>query len=154
VDNVSNYVSAKESLIFVTGQSEINRYQLIFITRLAMMKIVDGGEFDVVKRTVQATQLGEGDELMRVAVYQHEQQNIVLQTQKGYFLKFPIDQIPVKKKTAIGVRGMKLTAGDKLEDVYFTKNLETTTIQYKDRELDLNHLKSANRDGKGSKPRL
>ena len=62
---------------------------------------------------------------------------------------------PPEGVSLVGDEGtLKLTAGDKLEDVYFTKNLETTTIQYKDRELDLNHLKSANRDGKGSKPRL
>ena len=65
-----------------------------------------------------------------------------------------MDQIPEKKKNAVGVRGMKLTEDDELEEVYFTKNLETTTIRYKDKDVDLNHLKLSSRDGRGTKIRV
>ncbi|MCI2048460.1 MAG: DNA topoisomerase 4 subunit A [Lachnospiraceae bacterium] len=153
VDNVSNYDSSREAIIYAASQSELNLNRLIFITRQGMMKIVSGGEFDVSKRTVAATKLGEGDELLAV-VCLRDQQNIVLQSKKGYFLKFPVDQIPELKKIAVGVKGMNLTEGDSLEAVYFTKNLETTTIQYHDSELELNHLKLASRNSKGTKVRL
>ena len=49
---------------------------------------------------------------------------------------------------------MKLTEDDELEEVYFTKNLETTTIRYKDKDVDLNHLKLSSRDGRGTKIRV
>ncbi|MDY2944655.1 MAG: DNA gyrase C-terminal beta-propeller domain-containing protein, partial [Lachnospiraceae bacterium] len=131
----------------------INLCRFLFVTKKAMMKIVSGGEFDVVKRTIQATSLQEGDSVMKVAILS-DQVNVVLQTQKGYFIKFPMDQIPEKKKNAVGVRGMKLTEDDELEEVYFTKNLETTTIRYKDKDVDLNHLKLSSRDGRGAKIRV
>ncbi|MDD5846802.1 MAG: DNA topoisomerase 4 subunit A [Lachnospiraceae bacterium] len=153
VDNVSNYSSKNETIILVVSQSDINLCRFLFVTKKAMMKIVSGGEFDVVKRTIQATSLQEGDSVMKVAILS-DQVNVVLQTQKGYFIKFPMDQIPEKKKNAVGVRGMKLTEDDELEEVYFTKNLETTTIRYKDKDVDLNHLKLSSRDGRGAKIRV
>jgi len=72
-------------------------YRVIFGTKLSMLKIVDGGEFDVSKRTVAATKLQDGDEVVSVAVWK-EQTNIVLQTAGGYFLRFPIEEILEKKK--------------------------------------------------------
>ena len=74
-----------------------------------MMKIVDGGEFDVSKRMVASTKLQEGDEIVDVSVLK-EQKDIILQTKDGYFLKFSLEEIPEKKKGAVGVRGMKLTS--------------------------------------------
>jgi DNA gyrase subunit A len=153
IDNVSNYDSAHEAIIFAATQSDLNLYRLIFITQTGMLKIVDGGEFDVSKRTVAATRLLDGDTVLKVVIYT-DQQNIVLQSHKGCFLKFPVDQIPELKKTAVGVKGMNLADGDQIEEVYFTKNLETATIKYHDKDLELNHLKLATRNGKGTKVRL
>ena len=153
VDNVSNFDSRKEKVIFACSKSDLNLYRILFVTKQAMVKVVSGGEFDVTRLSVNATTLAEGDELLYAAALT-DQVNVVLQSKKGYFLKFPVDDIPEKKKTAIGVRGMKLSEGDSLEAVYFTKNLETTTITYKNRQLELNHLKLAARDGKGTKVRV
>ena len=118
-----------------------------------MMKLVDGGEFDVSKRTVAATKLGENDRVVCVMTLL-EQRNIVLQTKEGYFLRFAIEEIPEKKKGAIGVRGMKLGAKDAVEKVYLIQNTVDTSITYKEKEVVLNHLKPAKRDGKGTKIRV
>ena len=96
IDNVSNYNSKEESIVFIAPQSDLNLRQLIFVTKQSMMKIVDGGEFDVRSRTVAATKLGDGDEVVSVMTLT-DQKNIVLQTKDGYFLRFPIEQIPEKK---------------------------------------------------------
>ncbi|MDO4284360.1 MAG: DNA topoisomerase (ATP-hydrolyzing) [Eubacteriales bacterium] len=153
VDNVSNYDSSKEEIVLLTSQSALNLYRVIFATKLSMLKIVDGGEFDVTKRTVASTKLTEGDEVISVTVLDG-QQNMVLQTRDGYFLKFPVEQIPEKKKTAVGVRGMKLTKDDVVENVYFTRNLESKSIQYHEKEVELNKLKLGSRDSKGTKIRM
>ena len=55
LDNISNYSAEKETIILVTGQSQLNLYRMIFATKQSMLKVVDGGEFDVAKRTVAAT---------------------------------------------------------------------------------------------------
>jgi len=152
IDNISNYASDKEELIFVASQSDLNLRQLIFVTEKSMMKIVDGGEFDVAKRTVSATKLSEGDRLVSVTTLT-EQQNIILQSKGGYFLRFPISEISEMKKTAVGVRGMKLSDKDSIDAVYYTSNTDLTMIDYKSRSIMLNSLKGAHRDGKGTKLR-
>ena len=152
IDNVSNFSSEKENLVFITSQSDLNLYRLLFVTKLSMMKVVDGGEFDVSKRTVAATKLLDDDEVISVEILK-EQKNIVLQTHEGYFLRFPIEEIPEKKKGAIGVRGMKLSDKDYMEAVYYTKNAVEQTIQYKNKMLELNKLKLGKRDSKGVKVR-
>lgn len=152
IDNVSNFDSKKENIVFLTSQTELNLRQVIFVTAASMVKIVDGGEFDVSKRTVAATKLSDGDKVVGVAVIT-DQRNIVLQTAGGYFLRFPIEEIPEKKKGAIGVRGMKLADGDEVEAVYFTKNGVENAIEYKGKNLVLNSLKPSKRDTKGTKVR-
>ncbi len=153
VDNISNYESAREEIIFVASQTDLNLYRVIFVTRLAMIKVVDGGEFDVTKRTVAATKLSEDDEVISVVTLK-DQHNIILQSDSGYFLRFPVEAIPEKKKAAIGVRGMKLGERDRLEAVYYTKSTDDASIEYKGKEIELNKLKPGNRDGRGVKVRI
>lgn len=152
VDNVSNYSADKEQILCVTSQTELNLYRMIFVTKTAMTKVVDGGEFDVSKRLVAATKLNDNDEVVSVTVIK-EQRNIVLQSKDGFFLRFPIEEIPEKKKGAVGVRAMKLGAGDFIESVYYTKNAVETSIKYKNKNLILNSLKPGKRDTKGTKVR-
>lgn len=152
IDNVSNFNSEKERIVYLTSQTELNLRQVVFVTAQSMMKLVDGGEFDVSKRTVAATKLNEGDEVVSVMAVL-EQRNIILQTKEGFFLRFPIEEIPEKKKGAVGVRGMKLGAKDSVEHVYYTQNGVEAAIQYHDKPLSLNGLKAAKRDQKGTKVR-
>ena len=153
IDNVSNYSQKTEEIVYITSQKELNLCQVIFATAQSMLKVVDGGEFDVTKRTVAATKLAEGDSVVSVTALT-DQRNIVLQTKAGFFLRFAVDEIPEKKKGAIGVRGMKLGDGDQVENVYYTKNAVETTIEYKGKELVLNNLKLGKRDSKGTKVRV
>ena len=153
VDNVSNYDSAKEELLNVCSQSELNLCRVIFTTKMGMIKVVDGGEFDVMKRTVAATRLQDGDELKDVTVLR-EQQTVTLQTHKGFFLRFAIEEIPEKKKAAIGVRAIRLSPDDFVEAVHFTGPGGEGSISVGDRQLELSRLKIAKRDGKGTKVRI
>ena len=123
------------------------------MTKLSMCKVVDGGEFDVAKRTVAATKLMDDDEVVSI-VPLICQRNIVLQSKDGYFLKFVIEEIPEKKKNAIGVRGMKLGASDYIENVYYTQNAIEQNIEYKEKTLELNKMKLGKRDSKGIKVRV
>ena len=152
IDNISNYSSDREEIVYITSQTELNLRQVVFVTAKSMTKIVDGGEFDVAKRTVAATKLGEGDSVVSVTTLS-DQRNIVLQSKEGFFLRFPIEEISEMKKAAIGVRGMKLGDKDSIEAVYYTRNSDETAIEYKSRNLVLNSIKPGKRDGKGIKVR-
>ena len=152
IDNISNYDSEKETVVAVTSQTDLNLYRVIFATRQSMLKVVDGGEFDVSKRTVASTKLQDGDEVVNVTVL-NDQKEIVLQSAEGFFLKFSLDEIPEKKKGAVGVRGMKLGPKDFVENVYFT-GIWAKTIEYKGKQVELSRLKAGKRDTKGTKIRV
>ncbi|MGN0412031.1 MAG: DNA gyrase C-terminal beta-propeller domain-containing protein, partial [Lachnospiraceae bacterium] len=153
IDNISNYSTERDTIVYVTSQTFLNLYRVIFVTKTSMIKVVSGGEFDVMKRTVAATKLAEDDEVVSVVALT-DQRNIVLQSREGYFLRFPIEDIPEKKKAAIGVRGMKLGAKDSIEAVYYTKNAVEQSIEYKGKNVELNKLKLGTRDTKGVKIRV
>lgn len=153
IDNVSTYDTAKEQIICVSSQSELNLYRLCFVTSQGMLKVVDGGEFDVSKRLVAATKLNEEDVLVSVEVLK-EQRNIVLQTEQGYFLRFALEEIPEKKKAAVGVRGIKLSGNDVVTDVYYTQIGDDQVITYKEKDIALSKIKLQKRDSKGVKVRV
>ncbi len=153
IDNISNYNSSSEDIITITSQSELNLYRMLFVTKQSMCKIVSGGEFDVAKRTVVATKLNEGDEVISIVIL-NMQQNIVFQSKEGYFLRFAIEEIPEKKKNAIGVRGMKMGDKDYIENVYYIQSNTEHSIKYKNKKMELNKLKLSKRDSKGTKVRV
>ena len=154
VDNICNYSSEKEQAIYVDCLTGIRDKKLVFATKAGMVKVVDGSEFDVAKRTVAATKLsGEEDLLMLVGIAEMNDY-LVLQSAGGYFLKFLLEEIPEKKKAAIGVRGIRLGEDDQVEAAYLLASRIDFTIHYKDRELVLNKLKLGKRDGKGTRVRV
>ena len=65
-----------------------------------------------------------------------------------------IDEIPEKKKGAVGVRGMKLVDHDQVTDVYLLHNGGEQVTEYRHKKIELNKLKLGKRDTKGVKIRL
>lgn len=175
IDNLGNYDSSGESIIYLCPASSLKNQKILFVTKLGMMKLVDASEFEVQKRTVASTKLGEGDILAgiymtdaRVELYSkfnydgttseeeviESNKNVILQTAAGVFLKFPLTEIPCKKKSAIGVRGIKLAKDDYIEEVYLLTKSDELTIEYKGKNIDFGKMKLAHRDTKGTKVRV
>ena len=152
IDNVSNYSSSEEQIITVCDAEQMRFAKLIFATAQGMIKKVDGTEFQVSKRTIAATKLQEGDSLIAVKVV-NDSQNVVLQSKNGYFLRFHATEVPEKKKAAVGVRGIRLQKKDELENVYLFEEGTETKVSYGEKEVTLNRLKLAKRDGMGTKTR-
>lgn len=226
IDNVGNYSSANENIIFIAPAQDIKDRKLLFTTQNGMMKLVDATEFDVTKKTVAATKLAEDDKLLSITVtdamekavaeslsedviepvmlsggfddgfdggmddggfgggfddgfgmdfgfdggmqmqFGLEEETaengeegiftneiVVLQTAKGMFLRFPLREIPEKKKGAIGVRGIKLDKDDYITDVYVLDPGDNLEVDFKGKKVELRKLKTTKRDGKGTKVR-
>ena len=269
IDNLGNYDSKDENIIFITDTSKMAERKLLFTTKTGMMKLVDSSEFNVTKKTVMATKLGAGDLLVNVAItdavtaavikdgisqagYENaynpvtlsggsedmgdfngldnpdsdlgtgfsdefdngfgnefssglgddftggygdnftqmsfmdnlDNQNssdtngnadndgalaennsagddtseeiltnemVVLQTENGMFLRFSLKEIPEKKKSAIGVKGIKLNAGDSVLNVYVLDAGDNMIVNYNDKEVALRKLKTLKRGAKGTK---
>ena len=79
---------------------------------------------------------------------------VVLQTKAGVFLRFKLNEVPEKKKGAVGVRGIKLSKGDEIDKVYIVGFGGKETIKFKNKEIELvKNVKLAKRGQKGTKLR-
>ena len=153
IDNFGNFSSSEEQIVGIGSMEALKHQKLLFGTRQGMLKIVDGTEFETKMRTMAATKLNEGDELLRVTVTDGTEQ-VVLQSRDGYFLRFDVSEIPEKKKGAAGVRGMRLAEKDALEAIHLYHTGQEESVEYKDKQLVLNKLKAGSRDTKGVKVRV
>jgi DNA gyrase subunit A len=153
IDNISNYNSQSEQILAIMTESDFTTgKKLLFTTNLGMMKQVSVLEFIVAKKLVAATKLNDGDELVSIQVVEPNDM-VVLKTKAGFFLKFASAEVPEKKKGAVGVRGIKLQSKDRVENVYLYTDGVETKVMVKDKEVTLNRLKTAQRDGTGIKQR-
>ena len=87
-DNLSNYDSSQEQILYVAPAGQVKLSTLLFVTKTSMCKLVGGEEFDVAKRTIASTKLGEEDQLIFVGPAD-EMEQMVFQSQNGYFLRIP-----------------------------------------------------------------
>lgn len=175
IDNLGNYDSSGENILYLTPFEQLKGKKMLFMTKLGMAKLVDTSEFEVSKRTVAATKLQEDDLLVGIYVtdavkevfsrfsldgeVKEEEmivssQHVIVQTADGYFLRFPLSDVPEKKKGAVGVRAIKLTGKDTVEDVYLLTQGDELTIEYRGKNVDFARLKMAHRDTKGTKIRV
>lgn len=175
IDNLCNYDSSVENIIYLCDSNSLKNNTFLFTTRYGMAKLVDSSEFDVSKKTVLGTKLNEDDLLVsmdRVKISKEvytrftldgekveeevieSSQTVILKTAQGVFLKFPLSDVPEKKKSAVGVRAIKLADKDFVDEVYIVSEDMDITIEYKGKQIDTKKLKLAHRDTKGTKVRV
>ncbi|MEE1028987.1 MAG: DNA topoisomerase (ATP-hydrolyzing) [Agathobacter sp.] len=150
IDNLSNYDSKVENMVFIAPLEEVVNNKLIFATKLSMLKVVAGSEFEVSRKTSMATKLGDGDEVLTVG-YLADNQTMVMHSKKDMFLRIETSTIPEKKKMAAGVRGMKLDEPDVLKNIFILNENDNEEIEVKGKKIALNRLRVGNRDTKGTK---
>ena len=159
LDNIGNYDSRNEQILLIAPDRALKESSLLFVTAASMVKLVDGAEFIVQKKTVAATKLAEGDTLTAVRIVSAKESitnaQIIMQSEEGYFLRFPLEEVTRKKKGAIGIRGMKLQEQDHVKHIYLTgvEEEDTPSIIYKEKELIFSKIRLMGRDGKGVKVR-
>ena len=150
IDNVSNYSSSEENVVYIASLESLKATKLFFGTKSSMLKLVDGLEFDVAKRTTAATKLKDGDEVLCVLpVYGNE--TLVMQSGRDMFLRIEVAAISEQKKAATGVRGMKLDKEDSLVQYYLLAPGTNQEVEVKGKLYDLNRLHIGNRDTKGTR---
>ena len=79
-------------------------------------------------------------------------EQVVFQSNGGYFLRFLKQEISTARRAALGVRGMKLAQEDYVEHAYLLSVIRYA-ISYHDREYPLNKVRLGKRDTRGIKPR-
>ena len=152
IDNVTNYDSTKEEIIYLCDERQLYFGKFLFVTKQGMIKVVDGSEFQAGKRTIVASKLQEGDKIAAIRILTPNQ-NIVFMTEREYLLRISAEDVPEKKKGAVGVRGMKLQRDDVIEEVHLFEEGTEQKVMFHEKEITLNRLKLAKRDGAGTKMR-
>ena len=152
IDNVTNYDSTKEEIIYLCDERQLYFGKFLFVTKQGMIKVVDGSEFQAGKRTIVASKLQEGDKIVAIRILTPDQ-NIVFMTEREYLLRISAEDVPEKKKGAVGVRGMKLQKDDLIEEVHLFEEGTEQKVMFHEKEITLNRLKLAKRDGIGTKMR-
>ena len=152
IDNVSNYSSSGEQIVMVCDSEQMRFSYLLFATAQGMIKRVEGTEFQVTQEDDRCNKTAGGRYPDRCKS-DHREPECSAPHKNGYFLRFPASDVPVKKKAAVGVRGIRLQKKDELEQVYLFEEGTETKAAYGEREVTLNRLKLAKRDGTGTRAR-
>ncbi len=150
VDKGSKLDLKNENLLLIEPMSKLISSKLLFASKGAFIKLVQGQEYDVTRKLIAATKLNDNDKLISVSLID-DTSTIVMQSEKNMFLRIDALSIPEKKKAAVGVRGMKLSAGDSLTNVYVLHEGDSCEVKVKDNTVALHRLHIGTRDTKGVK---
>ncbi|MBQ9064518.1 MAG: DNA topoisomerase 4 subunit A [Blautia sp.] len=152
-DNLSNYDSSKEQIIYVAPLSLVQKSMMMFATADGMVKLTSGEEFVSSKRTIASTKLNENDRLIFAGI-SDEAAQVVLKTNGGAFIRFPISELSVMKKNAVGTKGIKMKEGELAEHAYLLDGHTECLIDYHEKAFSLNKIKLGKRGGTGVRPRV
>ena len=83
----------------------------LFVTKNGMIKRTAAADYDVRSRKYPALSLKKGDELLDVRPVSGEG-DLLLLTEGGMSIRFPLATVPVQGRVASGVKGMGLENGD------------------------------------------
>ena len=73
IDNISNYDSTQEEIVYICDSEQMRYAKLLFATKQGTIKKVEGTEFQVTKRTITATKLQPEDEVVKIQVVTENQ---------------------------------------------------------------------------------
>ncbi len=149
VDNVSNYRTTEETIIQVMPHETMIRSELLFVSAAGTVKRCGGSELDSANRTVLATKVADGDRIV-FAGRSDEMEYVVLVSSDDHFIRFEKAEIPVQKKNAVGVRGMKLGKNASVTEAYLLEKGSSFTLNRNGRAVALNRLKLSKRGGQGT----
>ncbi len=89
-------------------------YILMLATRMGEVKALRTGELSNIRPGgLIVMNLDQGDELVSVG-QAHPEQDVVMVTERGQAIKFPVSGVTPRTRAAGGVRGIKLTGDDKV----------------------------------------
>ncbi|NLJ96335.1 MAG: DNA topoisomerase 4 subunit A [Clostridiales bacterium] len=148
----------KEEVILYTSFEQLFESQMLFVTRNGYIKQVSGAEFETNRSQISATKLQEDDKVVGITLLSAGEilsgnYKVILLTDNGLSLGFPLSEVSEFKKTSRGVRGIKLDKDDK---VCFMTAVDpnTETFVYDDKTLSAKKVRNRKRGDKGQKAKL
>lgn len=153
LDNLCKLDTSKEEIRFIASFAQVSdeEKRLLFVTELGLIKQIDGKELSTNNRQVVATKLGEGDKVLSVRLLSVDSgyEEVILVSDGGYIVKFPLIAVNLYKKTSKGEKAMRLLEGEKLVAMYLLSDGDIVKIHGK--PVNLLKLKLSNRNDRGTK---
>lgn len=153
LDNLCKLDTSKEDIRFIASFAQVSdeEKRLLFVTELGLIKQIDGKELSTNNRQVVATKLGEGDKVLSVRLVSTDSgyEEVILVSDGGYIVKFPLIAVNLYKKTSKGEKAMRLLEGEKLVAMYLLSDGDIVKIHGK--PVNLLKLKLSNRNDRGTK---
>lgn len=138
-----------EDILYIGLMSDIVKKKLIFVDKTSLCKIVDGSQFDTARKTMAACAKDARPCLVKPIEIN---QFVCARTSEGYMIRVSAKDIPVKSKTAAGVKLMLLTKDDYIESC--DAGALTAELICKDKTVGFGKIKLLGRGSKGVKMRL
>jgi DNA gyrase subunit A len=145
----------KETVILYTSFEQLFESQLLFTTKAGYIKQVSGAEFETNRSQIAATKLEDKDEVVSISLLSAGEVlsgslKVIILTEKGLSLGFPLSEVSELKKTSRGVKGITL---EKNDSVCFAAavNPNAETFQYNDKTLSVKKVRNRKRGDKGQK---
>ena len=145
----------KETVILYTSFELLFESQLLFTTKAGFIKQVSGVEFETNRSQINATKLEDKDEVVSISLLSaHDilsgSLKVIILTEKGLSLGFPLSEVSELKKTSRGVKAITLEKNDYVS--YATAlNQSADTFQYSDKTLSARKVRTRKRGDKGQK---
>ncbi len=148
----------KETILLYTSFEQLFESQVVFSTKLGYIKLVSGVEFETNRAMIQATKLDSEDSLMNVVLLSggdilSNDLKVVILTEKGLSLGFPLSEVSEMKKTGRGVKSIDLDKNDWVCFTHVAKPAEET-FTYNGKNLSVKKVRNRKRGQKGQKAQL
>ncbi len=100
-----------EKIIALFTEKELKDKELIFFTRLGMVRRTPSSEVMIEKKYYQSMAIKNPEELVAVEIFDPAKRMLYV-TKQGMSLKAMTDDIPLQSRKSIGVKGIMLSEGD------------------------------------------
>ena len=152
LDNICKYDADTERILLTDTSEGLKNKELVFITRQGFIKKTAFEEFITNNRRIAAAKLAQEDALIAVKPVCSEGDEVAVISDKGYTLRFSIEEVSRLKKTAKGERAMKLSAGEELIAADLIQSGDTkAVININGKEIALSKFKAGHRNDRGNK---
>ncbi len=151
----------KENVILYASFEKLFDSQLLFTTKNGFIKQVSGVEFETVRSQISATKLEDNDEIISICLLSASEVmsgwaggfKVIILTEKGLSLGFPLSEVSELKKTSRGVKAITL---EKNDTVCYAAAIsqEQETFVHHDKILSVRKVRNRKRGDKGQKAAL
>ncbi len=142
-------LSREDEVLFMIPEKFIANKILLFVHEDGLLKQVRGEEFISSKKLVDAYKRKDGK---LAAVMPADKTEVILESEQGAVLRFKMEEVPLQKKTAAGVKGISLAEHDKIRNVYVADVSDEIMMQ--GQLVSVTRLRPGKRAAKGTKIRL